>query len=114
MAKYQLNEKPDYAVVPALELMPGQTGTISHVSIHEYCSNICRHTGGRISLSYVDDLICVVGFPTKLAEYGDAELEVLGKGCEYPLAELTELRNLERDFRKRTAKPPAVAAGSSH
>lgn len=97
MSKYRINDNP--LGIPALELEEGETGHIETVHVHKTFSVIFTlthpHREGYI-IKGDDELNHMWG---TLASYTDEKLAVLSRKQRYPIGELTELRDLERQFR---------------
>ncbi len=96
MGKYQLNEKPPYCVVPTIELIAGNKGTIDMVAIYLDSSVIFR---SRWAMGQH-----VFGTGHKLSDIDDSLLQIFSDLCEYPLDELTAIRRLEREYRTRQSQ----------
>jgi len=104
-----LNGNPRYCVVPILELAPGSHGIVHRVDIFPDGSYIHQGPGRRIvnlgaGFNKNDGL---EEFPRRLADHSDAMLGRLASQFSLSMAELLELRDIEREYRnhRRSAQP---------
>jgi len=96
--KYQIKYNPKYSCVPVIELMEGNDGKIKFVGLYLNSSVIHSDNVSDDEVAgYLMGNDCNV--PCILSECNDDQLKIIFGVCHYPIEELKEVRDLEKQAR---------------
>lgn len=84
---------------PQVRLMGQRRGILQRIGIYQDESTVTLNHGGEDHMT----TLCLPNLPRKLSEYSDDKILTLAQRLECPVAELTEARDLEKEYRQRQA-----------